>query len=103
MKFTTAITLTLATFAMATPMPDEDFSVDARADILEARKSCSSTRASTDICGGKKLQKQNSWHNCNNSGGKCCATNADGSGGMDISKGLGREDCGYCFSAKCKA
>lgn len=36
-----------------------------------------------------------------NSGGKCCATNSDGSGGIDVKNGIGREDCGYCFSGKC--
>jgi hypothetical protein len=33
-------------------------------------------------------------------GGKCCALNADGSGGVDTNKG-GGERCGYCFSGKC--
>ncbi|MCJ1240989.1 hypothetical protein MMC14_008993 [Varicellaria rhodocarpa] len=69
---------------------------------FEKRKGCSKRRLTSDVCEGKKLQPQHSFHNCGNAGGKCCALNKDGSGGIALSDGAGREDCGYCFSGKCK-
>ncbi|KAI9832471.1 MAG: hypothetical protein M1826_001795 [Phylliscum demangeonii] len=31
--------------------------------LLEKRKNCSGQRKENEVCGGKKLQKQNSFHN----------------------------------------
>ncbi|KAL1853742.1 hypothetical protein Plec18167_005049 [Paecilomyces lecythidis] len=99
MKFTTTILAALFSLvAVSAASPTAFTPVD---NVLEARKGCSGDRTEDDICGGKKLQAQNSFHNCKNSGGKCCASNSDGSGGLDVKNGLGREDCGYCFSGKC--
>ncbi|KAM4062091.1 hypothetical protein HRG_008943 [Hirsutella rhossiliensis] len=94
--------LTLATIGFASPTPDESITLNQRDNELFARKSCSGSRTSSDRCSGKRLRPQHSWHNCNNQSGKCCAINKDGSGGMDVKKGLGREDCGYCFGGKCQ-
>ncbi|KYK57405.1 hypothetical protein DCS_04414 [Drechmeria coniospora] len=103
MKLIAALAVTLATLAVATPTPDENpFDIDPRDNILVARKSCSANRLKSDRCSGKKLRKQNSWHNCKDKGGKCCAKNANGSGGRNVKDGIGREDCGYCFSGQCK-
>ena len=35
-------------------------------------------------------------------GGHCCARDKEGRYGMDVRKGLGREDCGYCFTGYCE-
>lgn len=63
---------------------------------------CSLERQKDDRCSGKKLGPQNSFHNCKNRDGKCCSKNKDGSGGLDVKDGMGREDCGFCFTGKCK-
>ncbi|KAI9724987.1 MAG: hypothetical protein M1812_000263 [Candelaria pacifica] len=68
--------------------------------VREALKACSGDRKDSDVCEGKKLRKQNSFHNCSSNDGKCCAKEKDGSGGQPAT-GNG-EDCGYCFSGKCK-
>ncbi|EQL03792.1 hypothetical protein G6O67_003344 [Ophiocordyceps sinensis] len=104
--FTTLATVavTMATLATASPTPDEGSGLSPRRyNILEPRKGCSGQRNSEDKCSGKRLGPQNSFHNCKNRAGKCCARNKDGSGGLDASRGQGREDCGYCFTGKCKA
>ncbi|KYK62058.1 hypothetical protein DCS_03203 [Drechmeria coniospora] len=106
MKFTSAIAaiaLGLASVSVASPTPDDGFTVDPRDNILEPRKGCSGQRTNEDKCSGRRLGPQNSFHNCKNRDGKCCAKNKDGSGGLDASRGVGREDCGYCFTGKCKA
>lgn len=126
MKLITPFTafLTFAALSVGSPTPDEGQSLAQRANVLEARKGCSGTRASSDKCYGKRLGPQNSFHNwyvtreslsgpslvgqrlknrSKNRDGKCCAKNKDGSGGLDASKGQGREDCGFCFTGKCKA
>jgi len=65
-------------------------------------KECSGQRQSTEICTGKGLGVQNSFKACKDRFGKCCA-NKDSSGGLDINnENLSREDCGYCFTKKCK-
>ncbi|KAF7622467.1 hypothetical protein F9C07_8484 [Aspergillus flavus] len=69
--------------------------------FFEKRKGCSGDRKDSDVCGGKRLAEQNSFHNCKGkSKGKCCAKNSDGTGGIDVNKG-GGETCGYYFSGKC--
>ncbi|GAB0132748.1 hypothetical protein EsDP_00001175 [Epichloe bromicola] len=103
MKLATTLALALATLVVATPTPDEGLDISPRENILEARKSCSGRRVKADKCSGRRLGPQNSFHNCKNRDGKCCAKNKDGSGGLDASRGQGREDCGYCFTGKCKA
>ncbi|KJZ74698.1 hypothetical protein HIM_05815 [Hirsutella minnesotensis 3608] len=103
MKFATTIALTMATLAMANPLPEDSLDISPRDNILEPRKGCSGERKHEDKCSGKRLSPQNSFHNCKNRDGKCCAKNKDGTGGLDASRGQGREDCGYCFTGKCKA
>ncbi|QPG97840.1 hypothetical protein C2857_006928 [Epichloe festucae Fl1] len=104
MKLTTTLALAIATLVVATPTPDEGLGISQRDNILEARKGCSGERKPEDKCTGKKLKIQNSFHNCKTkTKGKCCAKNSDGSEGLDVDKGQGREDCGYCFTGKCKA
>ncbi|PHH91252.1 hypothetical protein CDD83_1169 [Cordyceps sp. RAO-2017] len=104
MKFVSTIAtvaLAFATVAVANPMAEEGLSP--RDNILEPRKGCSGNRESSDHCTGKKLGPQNSFHNCKGRDGKCCSKNKDGSEGLDASKGQGREDCGFCWTGKCKA
>ncbi|KAM4057257.1 hypothetical protein HRG_004087 [Hirsutella rhossiliensis] len=94
------LAMTLATLTAANPSPED---LGPRDNILEPRKGCSGQRNGEDKCSGKRLGPQNSFHNCKNRDGKCCAKNKDGSGGLDASRGQGREDCGFCFTGKCKA
>ncbi|RCI09750.1 hypothetical protein L249_3931 [Ophiocordyceps polyrhachis-furcata BCC 54312] len=77
MKFAAALALSLATVAMAHQSSNKA-GVLARANQLDRREA-------------------------NNRNGKCCAKNKDGSGGMDVPRGGGREDCGFCFTGKCKS
>ncbi|KAH8653535.1 hypothetical protein BX600DRAFT_501124 [Xylariales sp. PMI_506] len=101
--FAASILFSLVAFTAANPIhQDESPALLAAKAILDTRGSCSGDRGDGDVCGGKKLQPQNSFHNCGNSGGKCCALNADGSGGINVNQG-GGENCGYCFSGKCKS
>ncbi|KAI1084544.1 hypothetical protein F5B20DRAFT_522095 [Whalleya microplaca] len=65
-------------------------------------RACSGSREDQDVCQGAFLSRRHSYHNCKNSGGRCCALQRNGSGGLDVDKGRGGEDCGYCFSGKCK-
>ncbi|KAF7627491.1 hypothetical protein F9C07_2227011 [Aspergillus flavus] len=100
-----SIMMLLSMAALAIPNP-EAYSQDRSAhalNMLEARKSCSGQRQHADKCSGKRLGPMNSFHNCKNMDGKCCALNKDGSGALDVSRGQGREDCGFCFTGKCKA
>ncbi|KAK5994445.1 hypothetical protein PT974_04919 [Cladobotryum mycophilum] len=109
MKFTAALTVLFSLAAIGTATPTGERAIIAEplptdgATIFSAYKSCSSIRTNSDKCTGKRLGPQNSWHNCKNRDGKCCAAHKDGSGGQDVARGQGREDCGYCFSGKCKA
>ncbi|KAE8422567.1 hypothetical protein BDV36DRAFT_245429 [Aspergillus pseudocaelatus] len=99
-----SIMMLLSLTALAIPNP-EAYSQDRSAhalNILEARKGCSGVRKHEDRCSGKRLREMNSFHDCKQMG-KCCAKNKDGSGGVDVSRGQGREDCGFCFTGKCKA
>lgn len=66
------------------------------------RAKWSGQREEADERKGKVLGPQNSFHNCKNRGGKCCAKNKGGTGGLDASAGQRREDCGFCFARKCK-
>ncbi|EZF31030.1 hypothetical protein H101_05352 [Trichophyton interdigitale H6] len=95
----------LASFALANPLANTNAGISRRdtAAVMGALKVCSGERKSEDRCSGKRLGPQNSFHNCKNRDGKCCAKNKDGSGGLDASKGQGRDDCGFCFTGKCKA
>ncbi|KAI9832623.1 MAG: hypothetical protein M1826_001573 [Phylliscum demangeonii] len=103
----TALAATVAAMPAAGPDAAPALGISARdlavRSLLEKRKNCSGSRHEDEVCGGKKLQKQNSFHNCKNSGGKCCALDADGSKGINVDLGGGSEDCGFCFSGKCKA
>ncbi|KAE8391178.1 hypothetical protein BDV23DRAFT_171773 [Aspergillus alliaceus] len=100
--------LAITTLGVASPTGNSDIAADnvTPADagvpnVFEKRRGCSGDRKDTDVCGGKKLAEQNSFHNCaSKNNGKCCAKNKDGSGGIDVNKG-GGENCGYCFSGKC--
>jgi hypothetical protein len=126
MKPTTifAALLTFAACGVASPTPEEGISVDPRTNTLEARKGCSGQREVGDKCSGKnwghKTPSITGTEHCNpyyipslvgqrlticskNWAGKCCAKNKDGSGGLDASRGQGREDCGFCFSGECMA
>ncbi|PFH59616.1 hypothetical protein XA68_12103 [Ophiocordyceps unilateralis] len=103
MKFASAFALTLATVAVAHHQSGDGPGLTARDNVLVRRKECSGTRSAEDKCSGKRAKPQNSFHNCKNTDGKCCAKNKDGSGGLDVSRGQGRDDCGYCFTGKCKA
>ncbi|KAF7595483.1 hypothetical protein BBP40_005819 [Aspergillus hancockii] len=111
MKFSTTFLYTflaVTTLAAASPTSSNDIAAEnvtpvsnAVPNLFEKRKGCSGDRKDTDVCGGKKLAKQNSFHNCSGkTKGKCCAKNSDGSGGIDVNKG-GGENCGYCFSGTC--
>ncbi|KAI9704132.1 MAG: hypothetical protein M1836_006993 [Candelina mexicana] len=107
MKLSLTLPFLLATLTIATAVPDISeretacIATDScGGDDPGPEKACSGSRSDTDVCEGKKLQKQHSFHNCSNQGGKCCALNADGSGGLPAT-GNG-EDCGYCYSGKCK-
>ncbi|KAJ3481755.1 hypothetical protein NLG97_g7745 [Lecanicillium saksenae] len=105
MKFSaaySAIIIGLAATVAAMPAADDSTSMNEAFTVLEARKGCSGARKEGDKCSGKKLGPQNSFHNCKNRDGKCCAKNKDGSGGLDANHGQGREDCGFCFTGKCK-
>ncbi|KAE8363280.1 hypothetical protein BDV27DRAFT_130187 [Aspergillus caelatus] len=100
-----SIMMLLSLTALAIPNP-EAYSQDRSAhalNILEARKGCSGARKYEDKCSGKRLGEMNSFHGCLQREGKCCAKNKDGSGGQDVKRGQGREDCGFCFTGKCKA
>ena len=119
-----SIMVLLSMTALAIHNP-EAYSQDRSAhalNMLEARKSCSGQRQHADKCSGKRLGPMNSFHNWSdinrplmtsstltlyihskNMDGKCCALNKDGSGALDVSRGQGREDCGFCFTGKCKA
>ncbi|KAE8375566.1 hypothetical protein BDV26DRAFT_13045 [Aspergillus bertholletiae] len=100
--------LAITTLGVASPTGNNAVAVEnvtpahaEAASLFDKRKSCSGERKESDVCSGKKLAEQHSFHNCKTkSKGKCCATNSDGSGGIDVNKG-GGEKCGYCFSGKC--
>ncbi|KAI9724525.1 MAG: hypothetical protein M1812_000593 [Candelaria pacifica] len=107
MKLILALPLLLATLSVATAVPglserETACIATGSCDIFKPApaKACSGDRKESDVCEGKKLRKQNSFHNCSNQDGKCCAKEKDGSGGQPAT-GNG-EDCGYCFSGKCK-
>ncbi|PHH75916.1 hypothetical protein CDD80_1951 [Ophiocordyceps camponoti-rufipedis] len=91
MKFTAVFALAMATVAVA-QSSDGASTLNRRDNVLFPRKSCSGTRSNEDKCTGKRLGPQNSFSNCKNRAGKCCAENKDGSGGLDVSRGLGRDD-----------
>ncbi|KAJ3489410.1 hypothetical protein NLG97_g6004 [Lecanicillium saksenae] len=91
MKLNITLALAMAAFASAAVVPEEEFSPAEAVNVLEARKGCSGSRKATDECGGKLLRAQNSFHNCGNQGGKCCAENKDGSGGINVGLGGGSE------------
>ncbi|KAB8223028.1 hypothetical protein BDV33DRAFT_167773 [Aspergillus novoparasiticus] len=100
-----SIMVLLSMTALAIPNP-EAYSQDRSAhalNMLEARKGCSGQRKHEDKCSGKRLGPMNSFHGCKETNGKCCAKYKDGSGALDASRGQGREDCGFCFTGKCKA
>ncbi|KAI9704915.1 MAG: hypothetical protein M1836_006695 [Candelina mexicana] len=105
-SFTLLAFIFLATLSAVFAFPGQDISERETACIAlgtcppDIKKACSGDRTEDDVCQGKKLQPQNSFHNCGNQGGKCCAANADGTGGLPTSSGGNREDCGYCFSGK---
>lgn len=73
MKFSTTFLYTflaVATLGAANPTGSNDIAAenvtpvsDAVPNILEKRKGCSGDRKDTDVCGGKKLATQNSFHN----------------------------------------
>lgn len=61
MKFTTTILAALfSLIAVSAASPTGFTPVD---NVLETRKGCSGDRTEDDVCGGKKLQIQNSFHN----------------------------------------
>lgn len=73
MKFSTTFLYTflaVATLGAANPTGSNDIAAenvtpvgDAVPNLLEKRKGCSGDRKDTDVCGGKKLATQNSFHN----------------------------------------
>ncbi|EFR00377.1 hypothetical protein MGYG_03379 [Nannizzia gypsea CBS 118893] len=95
----------LASFALANPLANANADISKRdtAAAMGALKGCSGSRTNGDHCSGRRLGPQNSFRNCKNRDGRCCAKNKDGTGGLDVGHGMGREDCGFCFSGKCKA
>ncbi|KAK3293841.1 uncharacterized protein B0H64DRAFT_374707 [Chaetomium fimeti] len=71
---------------------------------LEKRRGCSGHRRQNDVCKGNALFKMNSRHNCYRRGGHCCAKSKNGDYGIQVTSGTqSGEDCGYCFSGKCRA
>lgn len=60
-----------ASMSTATPIPDEEIGQSLSSDtafveakhVFEKRRSCSGQRTDGEYCSGKKLQKQNSFHN----------------------------------------
>ncbi|RSL82710.1 hypothetical protein CEP51_004989 [Fusarium floridanum] len=70
---------------------------------LEKRKGCSGNRLNTDECQGNRIRAFNSFHNCQSAGGHCCAREKTREYGLDVRKGIGREDCGYCYTGYCKS
>ncbi|KAE8140411.1 hypothetical protein BDV38DRAFT_269015 [Aspergillus pseudotamarii] len=100
-----SIIMLLSVTTLAMPNP-EAYSHDRSArtfNILEARKGCSGHRNRADNCMGNSLGEMNSFHDCKQMAGKCCAKTRDGRFAVDVRKGLGREDCGFCFTGKCNA
>ncbi|OAA82437.1 hypothetical protein LEL_01982 [Akanthomyces lecanii RCEF 1005] len=120
------IAIGLAAAVAAVPAAEANANPNDVFNVLEARKGCSGSRKNSDKCGGNRLGPQNSFHNwyvdfsaamtilaaqrltapalpnfSKGRSGKCCAKNKNGSGGLDVNKGQGREDCGFCFSGKC--
>lgn len=59
----TAVALSFATVSVASPMPDDSFSLDPRVNVLEVRKGCSGVRRAEDKCSGKMIGPQESFHN----------------------------------------
>lgn len=107
----------LSATALAVPSPDG--SAPGLND-LEARKGCSGQRQFTDKCQGTLIGQMDSFKDWSDTftptylsstnfvyskdkGGKCCSKKEKGNGGLDLGRGQGREDCGYCYSERCKA
>ncbi|KAL2016691.1 hypothetical protein VTK56DRAFT_3193 [Thermocarpiscus australiensis] len=89
----------------ATAKATEEAELDLDLPTLEKRKGCSKHRKQGDVCKGRVLAKMNSRHNCyHKKSGHCCAKNKNGDYGIDVTSSTqSGEDCGYCFSGKCRA
>jgi hypothetical protein len=63
-SFVATVLVSLVAFAAANPVsPAANAAIREAREILDTRGSCSGDRGDGDVCGGKKLQKQNSFHN----------------------------------------
>lgn len=66
MKLTATVSVIVIGFAAtvaAMPAADDNTSMNAALNVLEARDGCSGQRVQHDKCSGRKLGPQNSFHN----------------------------------------
>ncbi|PHH66058.1 hypothetical protein CDD81_583 [Ophiocordyceps australis] len=97
------LAFSMATWSLAVLDSTPKLETLPRVKVLETRHTCGSYRARSDVCTGRRLGPQNSFSNCKNRQGKCCAKYKEGSGGINVGKAIGREDCGFCFTGSCKS